>query len=166
MSDRPNLYLLRATDIETRAQSFAHPWNPRSELIGYQMGKSTGLRRLGVNFARMPPGKESFVYHSHWNEEEWIYILSGRGIARIDEVDYEVSAGDFMAFPTPGVAHHLKNPFQEDLVYLMGGENREIDVADFPDLGKRMFRHAKGVEIFDLDAAKTLGPLEEPAEKG
>ena len=160
MTDRPNLYLLRAADIATRAQSFSHPWNPQSELIGYQMGKSTGLRRLGVNFARMPPGKESFVYHSHWNEEEWIYILSGRGIARIDDADYEVAAGDFMAFPTPGVAHHLRNPFEEDLVYLMGGENREIDVADFPDLGKRMFRHAKGVEIFDLDAAKTLGPLE------
>jgi uncharacterized cupin superfamily protein len=66
-----------------------------------------------------------------------------------------------MAFPTPGVAHHLRNPFEEELVYLMGGENRDIDVADFPDLGKRMFRHPKGVEIYDLDAGKTLGPLEE-----
>ena len=161
MSDRPNLYLLRATDISTRSQTFSHPWNPRSELSGYQMGKATGLRRIGVNIARMPPGKESFVYHSHWSEEEWIYILSGRGVARIDGTDYEVGAGDFMAFPTPGVAHHLRNPFEEELVYLMGGENRDIDVADFPDLGKRMFRHPKGVEIYDLDAGKTLGPLEE-----
>ena len=161
MSDRPNLYLLRATDISTRSQTFSHPWNPRSELSGYQMGKATGLRRIGVNIARMPAGKESFVYHSHWSEEEWIYILSGRGVARIDGTDYEVGAGDFMAFPTPGVAHHLRNPFEEELVYLMGGENRDIDVADFPDLGKRMFRHPKGVEIYDLDAGKTLGPLEE-----
>jgi len=161
MSDRPNLYLLRATDISTRSQTFSHPWNPRSELSGYQMGKATGLRRIGVNIARMPAGKESFVYHSHWSEEEWIYILSGRGVARIDGTDYEVGAGDFMAFPTPGVAHHLRNPFEEELVYLMGGENRDIDVADFPDLGKRMFRHPKGVEIYDLDAGKTLGPLDE-----
>ena len=36
----------------------------------------------------------------------------------------------------------------------------EIDIADFPDLGKRLFRHPKGVEIYDLDAGKTLGPLE------
>ena len=35
----------------------------------------------------------------------------------------------------------------------MGGENLPIDVADFPELGKRMFRHAKGVDIFDLTAA-------------
>jgi uncharacterized cupin superfamily protein len=161
MSDRPNLYLLRATDISTRSQTFSHPWNPRSELSGYQMGKATGLRRIGVNIARMPAGKESFVYHSHWSEEEWIYILSGRGVARIDGTDYEVGAGDFMAFPTPGVAHHLRNPFEEELVYLMGGENRDIDVADFPDLGKRLFRHPKGVEIYNLDAGKTFGPLED-----
>lgn len=161
MSDRPNLYLLRAADIAARSQSFSHPWNPNSEVIGYQLAKSTGLRRTGVNFARMPPGKESFVYHSHWGEEEWIYILSGRGVARIDDVEYEVGSGDFMAFPTPGVAHHLRNPFDEELVYLMGGENREFEIADFPDLGKRMIRHARGVEIFDLDTRKDFGPLDE-----
>lgn len=160
MSERPNLYLLRAADIAARSQSFSHPWNPRSEMSGYQLAKSTGLRRLGVNLARIPAGKESFLYHSHWQEEEWIYILDGRGIARIDGTEYEVGPGDFMAFPTPGVAHHLRNPFEQELVYLMGGESREMDVADFPDLGKRMFRHPKGVEIFDLKDGKPFGPLD------
>jgi uncharacterized cupin superfamily protein len=154
---RPNLYLLRAADIAARSQTFSHPWNPQSELTGYQMGRSTGLRRTGVNFARMAPGKESFVYHSHWEEEEWIYIIEGRGVARIDGVEYEVGAGDFMAFPTPGVAHHLRNPFDQELVYLMGGESREIEIADFPDLGKRMFRQPKGVEIYELKAGKPFG---------
>lgn len=160
-NDRPNLYLLKAADIAARSQTFSHPWNPRSELTGYQMGKATGLRRIGINFARMPSGKESFVYHSHWCEEEWIYILAGRGIARIDGSEYEVGAGDFLAFPTPGVAHHLRNPFEDELVYLMGGESRETDVADFPDLGKRMFRHPKGLDVVDLDALKPFGPLDD-----
>lgn len=157
---RPNLYLLRADDIAKRAQTFSHPWNPASELTSYQMAKSTGLRRTGVNLARMAPGKESFVYHSHWQEEEWIYILEGRGIARIDGNEYEVGRGDFMAFPTPGVAHHLRNPFATDLVYLMGGENRDVEVADFPDLGKRMFRYPKGLDIYDLADSQMFGPLE------
>lgn len=155
--DKPNLYLLRAADIAARSQTFSHPWNPQSELTGYQLGKSTGLRRTGVNLARMAPGKESFVYHSHWNEEEWIYVLGGRGVARIDDVEYEVGPGDFMAFPTPSVAHHLRNPFDSELVYLMGGENRDTEVADFPDLNKRMFRSSRGVEIYDLDAAEPFG---------
>lgn len=158
--DRPNLYLLRAADIAARSQTFSHPWNPDSELSGYQLAKSTGLKRTGVNLARIAPGKESFVYHSHWTEEEWIYILEGRGLARIDDVEYEVGPGDFMAFPTSGVAHHLRNPFEAELVYLMGGEHRATEVTDFPDLGKRMFRHPKGVDIFDLQDTKTLGPLD------
>ena len=159
--DRPNLYLLRAADIAMRSQTFSHPWNPRSEISGYQMGKSTGLRRTGVNYSRVPPGKESFSYHAHWQEEEWIYILQGRGIARIDDVDYEVTAGDFMAFPTPGVAHHLSNPYTTDLVYLMGGENRDVEIVDFPDVGKRMLRRGKELEIHDLKNAEEFGPLGE-----
>jgi uncharacterized cupin superfamily protein len=157
MSDRPNLYLLRAAEMAARMQTFSHPWNPQSQLSGYQMGKATGLKRIGVNLARLPAGKESFVYHLHWMEEEWIYILEGRGIARIDGAEYEVGPGDFMAFPTPGVAHHLRNPFAQELVYLVGGENRDVEVADFPDLGKRTFRHPKGVEVFELKQGKPLG---------
>jgi uncharacterized cupin superfamily protein len=159
--DRPNLYLLRAADIADKSQTFSHPWNPQSQITGYQLAKATGLERTGVNLARIAPGKESFVYHSHWQEEEWIYILTGRGVARIDGAEYEVGPGDFMAFPTNGVAHHLRNPFETELVYLMGGENREVDVADFPDHGKRVFKHARGADVFDLKDAVPFGPLPE-----
>jgi uncharacterized cupin superfamily protein len=78
--NRPNLYLLRAADVAARSQTFSHPWSELSEVTGYQMGKATGLRRVGVNLARIAPGKEAFPYHSHWQEEEWIYILEGRGL--------------------------------------------------------------------------------------
>ena len=154
--NRPNLYLLRAADVAAHSQTFSHPWSANSQITGYQMAKATGLQRVGVNLARIPPGKEAFPYHAHWQEEEWIYILEGRGLARIDGEEYEVGPGDFMAFPAPGVAHSLRNPFERELVYLMGGESRGLDVADFPDLGRRMFRHARGVEVFELSAAKPL----------
>ncbi|MEH2226212.1 cupin domain-containing protein [Nostoc sp.] len=49
------------------------------------------------NFAVIPAGKESFVYHSHHCEEEWIYILSGQAIAEIDKEEFEVFPGNFMA---------------------------------------------------------------------
>lgn len=159
-NDKPNLYLMRAADIERLGQTFSHPWNPDSELRGTMLGRALGLKRSGVNFARLAPGKESFVYHSHHTEEEWLYILKGRGMARIDDVDYEVGPGDFMAFPTPSVAHHLRNPFADELVYLMGGENHETEVADFPDQHRRMFRHKHGVDIFDLHDAEPFGPLQ------
>lgn len=112
-------------------QSFSHPWNPKSEIKGAGMGLATGLQRTGVNRATVPPGKESFVYHAQLTDEEWIYVISGAGAAEIDGNEYEVGPGDFMGSPG-GVAHNMKNPGTEDQVYLVGGGNREFDVADFP----------------------------------
>jgi uncharacterized cupin superfamily protein len=148
--EKPSLNIVRAADIAAHAQEFSHPWNPDSQLRGTQLARSVGLKRTGVNFMRVPAGKESFVYHSHQHEEEWIYVLSGRALALIDDVEYEVGPGDFIGFPTPSVAHHLRNPGPDELVYLVGGESRENEIADFPRLGKRMVRRGKEVEIVDL----------------
>src|SRR5678815_5569439 len=101
-------FILHSSEIRQREQSFSHPWNPKSQLIGVQLSRALGLKRTAVSIARMPSAKESFVYHSHQHEEEWLYILSGRGIAEIDGEELEVGSGDFMAFPTPSVPHHLR----------------------------------------------------------
>ncbi|CBJ36946.1 conserved protein of unknown function [Ralstonia solanacearum CMR15] len=151
-------YLMRAADIAARAQPYSHPWNSLSEIHGTMMGRLLGLKRAGVNFARVPPGKESFVYHAHQREEEWIYILSGEGQAEIDDGIYRVRAGDFMAFPT-GVAHHLRNCGRDDLVYLCGGEHLNIEIADFPRLGKRMLRRGEQVDIVDIHPERELTPF-------
>ena len=159
MADTVKPNLIKAADIRAAERQFSHPWNPNSQLFGNQLGPLVGLQRTGVNLGRIPPGKESFVYHLHYQEEEWLYIISGRGIAEINGQEYEVGPGDFMGFPTPSVAHHLRNPFYEDLVYLAGGEHREMDIADFPKLGKRMLRLRDKVEIFNLSDAAEFGPL-------
>ena len=129
-------HLIRAIDIKNGEESFSHPWNEKSEIVGTHMSDIAGLTRTGVSLVRIPPGKESFAYHLHHCEEEWIYILSGRGVAQIDGEDYELATGDFVAFPTPSVAHNTRNPFNVELVYLMGGEHLEHEIADFPELGK------------------------------
>ena len=154
-----NPFVLRSDEIKKKEQIFSHPWNPNSLVSTVSLSRTLGLRRSGVNIARIPPGKESFVYHSHHCAEEWIYILSGRGVAEIDGSEVNVSAGDFMAFPTPSVAHHLSNPFEEELVYLMGGEIVDFDISDFPHLGKRMLRRGAEIEIYDEENAKPFGPL-------
>lgn len=90
-----------------------------------------------------------------------IYILSGRGVAEIAGESHEVGAGDFMGFPTPSVAHLLRNPFEEELVYLMGGEDRPLDVLDYPTLGKRylLIGRPDGTEFYELGApVKPFGP--------
>ena len=143
-------HLLRAETIRSGEETFSHPWNEQSEIIGTHMSGLAGLSRTGVSLVRIPPGKESFAYHMHHREEEWIYILSGRGVAKIDGTDYEMGPGDFVAFPTPSVAHNMGNPFEADLVYLMGGEHLDHEIADFPELGKRMIRSETAIDIYDI----------------
>ena len=155
-------YLLRAAEIDDQSDSFSHPWNPNSLVSGTRMSRLAGLQRIGVSKVTVPAGKESFIYHSHHCEEEWIYILSGKGIAIIDAQEYEVEPGDFMGFPAPSVAHHLKNPFDADLVYLMGGETKDVEIADFPDLDKRMVRRGAEIEVFDVADGKPFGVDIEP----
>lgn len=151
-------YLILAKEIQSKLQSFSHPWNAHSLVNGAMLGRATGLKRVGVNFAVIPPGKESFVYHSHQCEEEWVYILSGSGLAEIDGDEWSVGAGDFMGFPTPNVAHHLRNNGSQPLVYLMGGESRDLEVADFPKLGRCMIRRGDQVDIYDKADGRPFGP--------
>ncbi len=153
-------FLVKAHEVAENAAGFSHPWNPNSEIIGTRLSTLVGLSRLGVSRVCIPAGKESFVYHSHHREEEWIYILSGRGVAEIDDEEFEVAAGDFMGFPTPSVAHHLRNPYDEDLIYLMGGENLDVEIGDFPRLGKRMLKRGQEVEIYDTSDAQSFGTPE------
>jgi uncharacterized cupin superfamily protein len=124
---------------------------------------STGLKRTGINISVVPPGKESFVYHSQLTEEEWIYLLSGKSIAQIENEEYEVEAGDFMGFPC-GVAHHMRNECDQDLVYLVGGENHEFDVADFPEHGRRLVKMGDKIELYEKSDAKDFWNLKKAGE--
>ncbi|WP_257460746.1 cupin domain-containing protein [Archangium lipolyticum] len=153
----PKSPLFRAADrAQLPEQSQQHPFNPNSEIRGHSLSDFVGLRRTGVHLLRIPPGKESFVYHSHQLEEEWMYVLSGRGIVEIGDEQHEVGPGDFLGFTTPSVGHHLRNPFSEELVYLSGGERREMEVADFPRHGKRMVRVGATISFFPVDTVQSF----------
>ena len=154
-SSAPKPSLIRAAAlVSTDEESFSHPLNPRSEVHGHSLGDAVGLLRIGVHLLRVPPGKESFAYHRHHAEEEWMYILAGRGMADIGDEELEVGPGDFLGFPAPSVGHHLRNPFAEDLVYLSGGERRDLEVAEFPRIGKHSVRFGRRISLFDSSAAE------------
>lgn len=156
MSDqpRPTRSLLTAAEIRDGEFVFSHPWNPSSLVHFAHLSGLSGLKRTGVSLVRIPPGKESFCYHMHHREEEWVYLLSGHATAEIGDEAYAVGPGDFLAFPAGGEAHLLRNTGEDELVCLMGGENRQFEIADFPRLGKRMVRMGEKMEIFELADAE------------
>lgn len=137
-----------------------HPWNTESDVSLRPLPMAAGLTRTVLTMARVPPGKESFAYHSHERDEEFVFILSGRGRAEIGDQVVDVGPGDFMGFPAPGIAHHLTNPYDEDLVYLMGGERSGFDIGYFPRLGRRLIFTASGIIGVD-DATTTAFSLDD-----
>jgi GST-like protein len=151
--------ILRAGDIDRAEVSLEQRLNPRSKFKDAWLSRLAGLGRVGVSRGRIPPGGESFAYHAHHAEEEWVFIVAGRARARIDDREIDLGPGDFAAFPAPQAAHLLTNPFDEDCVYLMGGESgRPSDVIRYPDLDRTY--------VLVRDASRTafhaLGPAEYP----
>lgn len=129
-----------------------HPYNPNAEVHAWALSRMAGLRRLAVNLEALPPGKESAVYHVHHREEEWAYVVAGSGVAEVDGVEHGVGPGDFLGFP-PGVAHQVVNRSAEELVVLVGGEViPDVEVADFPKLGRRLVRIGARLAVYPLEA--------------
>jgi uncharacterized cupin superfamily protein len=128
----------------------SHPYNPRSEMHGWLLSRPAGLARIAVNLVRIPAGRESAMLHVHHREEEWLFVLAGRGVAQVDDREHEIGQGDFLGFP-PGVAHHLRAT--EELHVLVGGEIfGDVEVADFPSLRRRLVMAGGRFAVYPLDA--------------
>jgi uncharacterized cupin superfamily protein len=109
-----------------------HQFNDNAVRMTRDLGETLGLERLGLHVVRLTTGHDSTTFHFHEADEEFVYVLSGRGIAEIGEQRVEVGPGDLMAFAAPSPPHMLHNPFPEDLVYLVGGERNAVDVVRYP----------------------------------
>jgi len=166
--ERKPATLLRAGEIREKRQWFTQRLNPGSAFQGTWLSRLAGLSRLGVSCAWIAPGQESFAYHAHNVEEEWIYILSGRGVVLVDGKEHEVGPGDFLGLPAPQVPHLLRNPGPDELAYLMGGQiGIPADVLDYPKLGKRflLLREGGPTAFYELGEAQfPFGPLTERPE--
>lgn len=133
--------LLTAAQIEAMAEvEHRHQFNDNAVRQTRALSDTLGLTGIGVHLVRLEKGRDSTQYHFHHIDEEFIYILSGRGVAEIGDTTRDVAAGDFMAFGRNSLPHNMHNPFDEDLVYLMGGNRSPIDICDYPRIGLRMYR--------------------------
>ena len=139
---------LQPADQRVEEGPIHHPKNERCEMYYSSLGDAAGLERIGVHLVRIPPGREANIYHAHRVEEEFYFIVSGRGQVELDGAVHDVAAGDFIGLPT-NVAHQLRNPSDEDLVYLVGGERQSIEVASFPKHAQHVIRTPDGAWIVD-----------------
>lgn len=136
-----SMHLLRRADIDALPEfETQHQFNYNAIRHTRTLAAPTGMERIGIHIVRIEPGHDSTTHHYHEADEEFIYIVSGRGRARIGDEEFDVEAGDFMGFPAPSPAHSMHNPHAEDLVYLMGGERWPTDVVHYPDIKRSMIK--------------------------
>lgn len=158
ISRPPSAYLLRRAELEGQGLArFVHPHNQEAIRHSACLTDGLGFTDMGVHLVHVKPGDFSTEHHFHEEDEEFLYILAGRGVASIGDERFEVGAGDFMAFPKHSPPHHMHNPGDVDLVYLMGGTRPAIDVVNYPRLGRRQYRLHGKREFIDVTDLKYVG---------
>ena len=106
-----------------------------------QLGVATGSKQLGVHYCILQPGHRSAPLHAHLQEEEFVYVLSGKMTLRLGDTRYEVRAGDAISFLPRGDPHCLVNETDTECIYLDIGTHSEDEEVLMPEEGRKLIRH-------------------------
>ena len=145
-----------ATDAPPRTKSSNYP-EPFFSRMGRRekrtLGDLFGLKNFGVNLTKLAPGGQSALLHRHSKQDEFVYILEGEPTLVTDQGEMQLHAGMCAGFPAAGLAHHLVNRTNSDVVYLEIGDRSAGDECSYPsdDIqavlgpdGKWIFAHKDG----------------------
>jgi uncharacterized cupin superfamily protein len=99
-----------------------------------KLGDVFGLTNFGVNLTHLQPGSASALAHSHSQQDEFIFVISGSPTLVLAEKEFILKPGDCCGFKAGlGVAHHLVNRSTETVTYLEIGDRTLGDQVDYPD---------------------------------
>ncbi|MFV0393720.1 MAG: cupin domain-containing protein [Coprobacillaceae bacterium] len=112
-----------------------------------EIGKFVGSEKIYVNLDIVSSQTYSTKYHSHSQQEEFFFIISGNGVLRLNNQEKKISAGNFIAKPSgKNIAHTFYNPNQEPLVILDIGTIESEDTCYYPDEDINVHKAANGVK--------------------
>ncbi|MEM6610579.1 MAG: cupin domain-containing protein [Pseudomonadota bacterium] len=146
-------YLITAEDIAAMdGLRKTHFLNENAKRINKSLGDATGLTGLGIHVIEVEPGHVTTEFHNHYFEDEAVYVLAGTATAEIGDVEYNIKTGDFIGYRKGGLPHAIRNTGTETLRCLVIGQRLPQDVADYPRMGKRIYRN-EGLpwDLADLD---------------
>jgi uncharacterized cupin superfamily protein len=155
-SGTPKRIALLATSapVRTKPSNYPEPFFSRmGKREKRSLGDLFGLRNFGVNLTRLLPGGESALLHKHSKQDELVYILEGEPTLVTDAEEISLSPGMCAGFPAQGIAHHLVNRTNKDVIYLEIGDRTPGDEGSYPhddlkaslnDSGKWVFTHKDG----------------------
>lgn len=139
MSDET--YIVTAEDIAALpGLQKTHFLNPKAKRLNKSLGDLTGLTGFGFHIIEVAPGNETTEHHVHYHEDECVYVLEGTATAVIGTAEHPIKAGDFIGYRKAGLAHSIRNTGTTPLRCIVVGQRLPHDVADYTQLGKRIYR--------------------------
>jgi uncharacterized cupin superfamily protein len=115
----------------------AYPEAYRSRVLPREvraLGDALGLTRIGINMARLLPGKESSMRHWHTREDEFVYVLEGELVLRTDAGEQVLRAGMCAGFPAGSPdGHQFINRSTQPAAYLVVSNRDPEDTAHYSD---------------------------------
>src|SRR6478752_1829242 len=121
---------IEASSAPTRSKPSNYPepfFSRMSKREKRPLGDVFGLKNFGVNLTRLAPGGESALLHLHSKQDEFVYVLEGTPTLVTDRGEVVLSPGMCAGFPAAGLAHHLVNRTERDVVYLEIGDRTPGD---------------------------------------
>jgi len=75
-----------------------------------------GSQNISMGLCVIDP-KSQIPYHMHEKEEEAMYVLKGKGKAKIESAEYDLSEGSVIFIP-PKMGHQIVNTANKELRFL------------------------------------------------
>jgi uncharacterized cupin superfamily protein len=122
------------SNIDNIPKEYMYDPDFQSKMKTVLIGDAIGCEKIYVNIDYVKPGAESVKYHSHSKQEEFFFIISGKGILRIDGKEISIMTGDVISKPSgKDIAHQFINNGSEILQILDIGTREDDDVTTYPD---------------------------------
>ena len=112
--------------------------NPQARRINRSLGDLTGF---GFHLIEVNPGDDTTELHKHYHGDECVYVLEGEAQTTLGQDVVNLGRGDFVGYRAGGLPHKLTNSGTSVLKCIVVGQRLDHDVADYPDLNKRLYRN-------------------------
>ncbi|MDE0349507.1 MAG: cupin domain-containing protein [Gammaproteobacteria bacterium] len=135
MTDAKPPTAVSAAGVSARAKRSNYPepyFGRMAKRTKRQLGDLFGLRQFGVNLTTLAPGGASALMHAHSRQDELVYVLEGHPTLVTESGETRLGPGMCAGFPAGGVAHHLVNRTDRDVVFLEIGDRAVGDAVRYP----------------------------------
>ncbi|HTL25859.1 MAG TPA: cupin domain-containing protein [Burkholderiales bacterium] len=137
------------TALEVRPQSgnpYPEPFASRMGNADWRaLGDAFGLTQFGFNLETLEPGAQSSLRHWHTLADEFVYVLEGELVVRLNDGEFPLRPGMCIGFKAgePN-AHHLVNRSNMRARFLIAGSRAPGDHGFYPDDDVAWLRTEKG----------------------